>query len=178
MNEAIKEVLFDEQDINGIVEALANEINRDYDGKEIILVGLLKGSMVFMSDLLRKIKVPCEIDFMAASSYGSSTVSSGSVNIEKDLSCDIENKNVIVVEDIVDSGNTLGLVLEILRERKPAELRLCSFLSKPSRRVKNIRIDYLGAEIPDRFVVGYGLDFDEKFRNLPYLGILDPKFCS
>ena len=131
-----------------------------------------------MSDLLRKITVPCEIDFIAASSYGSSTVSSGRVNITKDLSCDIGNKNVIVVEDIVDSGNTLECVLEILRERNPAELRLCSFLSKPSRRVKNIRIDYLGAEISDKFVVGYGLDFDEKFRNLPYLGVLDPKVYS
>lgn len=170
----IQEVLFDEQAIGRVIEALANEINSDYEGKEIILVGLLKGSVVFMSDLLRKIKVPCEIDFMVVSSYGASTVSSGKVDIIKDLSCEIKNKNVIVVEDIVDSGNTLGCVLELLRERNPSELRLCSFLSKPSRREKNIIIDYLGAEIPDKFVVGYGLDFDEKFRNLPYIAVLNP----
>ncbi len=126
-----------------------------------------------MSDLLRKITLPCEIDFMTASSYGSGTTSNGDVKIIKDLTIDIKDKNVIIVEDIIDSGNTLSRVLNILKKRNPKNLRLCSLLSKPDRReVNDIRIDYLGTEIPDEFVVGYGLDFDEKYRNVPYIGIL------
>ena len=170
----IEKILLSEYDIERIVADLAESINADFKNQEIILVGLLKGSVVFMSDLLRKIILPCKIDFIAASSYGSGTTSSGDVKITKDLSLDIKDKNVIIVEDIIDTGNTLERVLEILKDRNPKELRLCSFLSKPERReVNDIKIDYLGAEIPDVFIVGYGLDFDEKYRNLPYLGVLN-----
>lgn len=173
MDNSIKNIIISENDIENIVSELADKINADFKNQEIILVGLLKGSVVFMSDLLRKITVPCEIDFMAASSYGSGTVSSGNVKITKDLSVDIKGKNVIVVEDIIDTGNTLSRVMEILKSRDPNTLKLCSFLSKPDRRIVNdIKIDYLGTEIPDEFVVGYGLDYDEKYRNLPYIGIL------
>lgn len=173
MCQDIKEIIISRREIEEMVDNLAARINADFNNQEIILVGLLKGSVVFMSDLLRKITVPCEIDFMVASSYGSGTTSSGNVKITKDLSVDIKEKNVIIVEDIVDTGNTLSRVLELLKIRKPKELRLCSLLSKPDRReVNNIKIDYLGTEIPDEFVVGYGLDFDEKYRNLPYIGIL------
>ena len=173
MDNSIKNIIISENDIENIVSELADKINADFKNQEIILVGLLKGSVVFMSDLLRKITVPCEIDFIVASSYGSGTVSSGNVKITKDLSVDIKGKNVIVVEDIIDTGNTLSRVMEILKSRDPNTLKLCSFLSKPDRRIVNdIKIDYLGTEIPDEFVVGYGLDYDEKYRNLPYIGIL------
>lgn len=173
LEDNIEKILLNEKDIEKIVADLAHNINDDFKNQEIILVGLLKGSVVFISDLLRKITLPCEIDFMAASSYGSGTTSSGDVKITKDLTLDIKNKNVIIVEDIIDSGNTLSRVLRILKEREPKNLKLCSFLSKPDRReVNDIKIDYLGEEIPDEFVVGYGLDFDEKYRNLPYIGIL------
>ena len=173
LEDNIEKILLNEKDIEKIVADLAHNINDDFKNQEIILVGLLKGSVVFISDLLRKITLPCEIDFMATSSYGSGTTSSGDVKITKDLTLDIKNKNVIIVEDIIDSGNTLSRVLRILKEREPKNLKLCSFLSKPDRReVNDIKIDYLGEEIPDEFVVGYGLDFDEKYRNLPYIGIL------
>lgn len=173
MDNSIKNIIISENDIENIVSELADKINADFKNQEIILVGLLKGSVVFMSDLLRKITVPCEIDFIVASSYGSGTVSSGNVKITKDLSVDIKGKNVIVVEDIIDTGNTLSRVMEILKSRDPNTLKLCSFLSKPDRRIVNdIKIDYLGTEIPDEFVVGYGLDYDEKYRNLPYIGTL------
>lgn len=175
MNRDIQEILISEKRIEEMVTALAEQINEDFKDKEIILVGLLKGSVVFMSDILRKINMPCSIDFMIASSYGSGTMSSGVVKISKDLSVDIENKNVIIIEDIVDSGNTLSSIMELLKNRNPANLRLCSLLSKPSRRVKEVKIDYLGTEIPDEFVVGYGLDYDERYRNLPYIGVLKPE---
>jgi len=175
MNRDIQEILISEKRIEEMVTALAEQINEDFKDKEIILVGLLKGSVVFMSDILRKINMPCSIDFMIASSYGSGTMSSGVVKISKDLSVDIENKNVIIIEDIVDSGNTLSSIMELLKNRNPASLKLCSLLSKPSRRVKEVKIDYLGTEIPDEFVVGYGLDYDERYRNLPYIGVLKPE---
>lgn len=169
----VEKILLSEKDIEKIVTDLANDINYDFKNEEIILVGLLKGSAVFMSDLLRKITLPCEIDFMTASSYGSKTTSSGDVRITKDLTIDIKDKNVIIVEDIIDSGNTLSCVFKILKKREPKNLKLCSLLSKPDRReVNDVKIDYLGEEIPDEFVVGYGLDFDEKYRNLPYIGVL------
>ena len=174
----ISKIMFDEKQIDDMVEKLADRINSDYKGKQIILVGLLKGSVVFLSDLMRKITVPCNIDFMIVSSYGSSTVSSGNVKISRDLSDSIEGKNVIIVEDIVDSGNTLSCLLELLKCRKPESLRLCSLLSKLSRREKEVYIDYLGTEIPDEFVVGYGLDYNELYRDLPYLCVLKPEVYS
>lgn len=176
--EEVSKVLVDEETIAKTVEELAAQINRDYAGQEIILAGLLKGSFVFMGDLMRKITVPCSIDFMIVSSYGGRTFSGGEVNIKKDLGEDIKGKNVIIVEDIIDSGITLSAVLDILKKREPASLKLCSFLSKPARRQKEVHIDYLGLEIPDEFVIGYGLDYDEKYRNIPFVGILDPKYIK
>lgn len=178
MYEESERTLISENEIKEIVDRLANEINRDYAGKQIILAGLLKGSFVFMGDLMRKITVPCSIDFMIVSSYGGKTYSSGDVNIKKDLGEDIKGKNVIIVEDIIDSGITLSAVMDILKAREPESLRLCAFLSKPARRRKEVNIDYLGMEIPDEFVIGYGLDYDEKYRNFPFVGILDPKYIS
>ena len=174
----VSQVLIDEDEIASAVERLASQINRDYEGKEIIVVGLLKGSFIFMGDLLKKITVPCSVDFMIVSSYGGRTFSSGEVNIKKDLGEDIRGKNVILVEDIIDSGITLSAVLENLRKREPESLRLCSLLSKPARRRKEVHIDYLGKEIPDEFVIGYGLDYDEKYRNIPFVGILDPEYIN
>ena len=175
MNKDIQEILFSEEEIELMVNRVAEEINKDYAGKEILLVGLLKGSAVFISDLMRKINVGCSIDFMRVSSYGRSTKSSGMVNVKMDLSEDIKGRHVLIVEDIIDSGNTLAAVLELLSSREPASLKLASLFSKPSRREKEINIDYLGAEIDDLFIVGYGLDYDEKYRHLPYIGILKPE---
>ncbi|MEG2118895.1 MAG: hypoxanthine phosphoribosyltransferase [Pseudoflavonifractor sp.] len=170
----IKGVLFSAQDLTDRISAMAEEMNRDYAGKAPMLISVLRGSYVFMADLTRKITLPCTVDFMAVSSYGAGTKSSGQVQITKDLSDDIEGKDIIVVEDILDSGNTLSYLLELLKARKPASMRLCTLLDKPSRRTKEVHVDYVGFTIPDEFVVGYGLDYAEKYRNLPYIGILKP----
>ncbi len=150
------------------------EIRRDYAGKEPVLVSILRGSFMFTADLMRALDLPCKVDFMAASSYGSGTSSSGQVKLIKDLVEDIEGKDVLVLEDILDSGNTLSSLLELLKERKPASIKLCVLLDKPERREKPVAVHYTGFSIPDAFVVGYGLDYDEKYRNLPYIGILKP----
>lgn len=176
MMKGVQKILIDEKQINADVERLAAQINLDYEGRELLLVGLLKGSFIFLSDLMKKITLPCSVDFMVVSSYGAATVSSGKVNMKKDLSEDIRGKDVLIVEDIIDSGITLNAVMEILKGREPASLKLCSLLSKPSRRVQEVQIDYLGREIPDEFVIGYGLDYNEKYRNLPYIGIIDPDY--
>jgi len=170
----IESVLFQEEELKQRVKELGAQITADYKDKEIVLITVLRGSYIFMADLSRAIDLPCVIDFMSVSSYGKGTTSSGQVQITKDLSEDIEGKHVIVVEDILDSGNTLSYLLEILEARKPASVRLCTLLDKPDRRVKNIQADYCGFTIPDAFVVGYGLDYAEKYRNLPYVGILKP----
>ncbi|NCB63880.1 MAG: hypoxanthine phosphoribosyltransferase [Clostridia bacterium] len=170
----IQEVLFDEKTLKDRVTEIGAEIDRDYAGKEPMLIGVLRGSFMFISDLMRCVTLPCTVDFMAVSSYGSGTSSSGQVRIVKDLSDDIEGRDIIVVEDILDSGNTLSYLLELLKARKPASIRLCTLLDKPSRRTKPVDVSYTGFSIPDAFVVGYGLDFDEKYRNLPYIGILKP----
>ena len=170
----IEKVLFSEEELKQRVKELGERITADYRGKEPVLITVLRGSYIFMADLSRAIDLPCVIDFMSVSSYGKGTTSSGQVQITKDLSEEIEGKDVIVVEDILDSGNTLSYLLEILEARKPASVRLCTLLDKPERRVKNIRADYSGFTIPDAFVVGYGLDYAEKYRNLPYVGILKP----
>lgn len=175
MYEDISEIVFSEIDLYDMVCRIAERINEDFANEEIILVGLLKGSVVFITDLMRKIDVPCKLDFMSVSSYGNSTKSSGVVNVKMDLSEEIEGKNVLIVEDIIDSGNTLSAVLELLKSRNPKSLKLVSLLSKPSRREKDVTIDYLGSEIDDLFVVGYGLDYAEKYRNLPYIGVLKPE---
>ena len=170
----IEQILFNAEELKQRVKELGAQITEDYKDKEIILITVLRGSYMFMADLSRAIDRPCIIDFMSVSSYGKGTTSSGQVQITKDLSEDIEGKEVIVVEDILDSGNTLSYLLEILQARKPASVRLCTLLDKPDRRVKDVKADYCGFTIPDAFVVGYGLDYAEQYRNLPYVGILKP----
>ncbi len=170
----IERVLFTEEELKQRVQQIGAKITADYAGKEILLICVLRGSYIFTADLSRAIDLPCTIDFMAVSSYGKGTSSSGQVMITKDLSEHIEGKNVIVVEDILGSGNTLFYLFQLLQARKPATLRLCTLLDKPDRRVKPIHVDYGGFEIPDEFVVGYGLDYAEKYRNMPYIGILKP----
>ena len=168
----IQEVLFSEEQLKNRVREIAQQITADYQGKEIMLISVLRGSFVFMADLCRAIDLPCTLDFMAVSSYGKGTKSSGQVQITKDLSEDISDRHIIVVEDILDSGNTLSYLLKILENRHPASIRLCTLLDKPDRRVKPVEVHYSGFTIPDAFVVGYGLDYAEKYRNLPYIGIL------
>ena len=171
----IQEVLFSEEQLKNRVQEIARQITADYQGKEIMLISVLRGSFVFMADLCRAIDLPCTLDFMAVSSYGKGTKSSGQVQITKDLSEDITDRHIIVVEDILDSGNTLSYLLKILENRHPASIRLCTLLEKPDRRVKPVQVHYSGFTIPDAFVVGYGLDYAEKYRNLPYIGILKPR---
>ena len=170
----IEKILLQEDELKQRVKELGAQITEDYKGKDLVLITVLRGSYIFMADLSRSIDLPCVIDFMSVSSYGKGTTSSGQVQITKDLSENIAGKDVIVVEDILDSGNTLSYLLEILKARKPASVRLCTLLDKPERRVKDIRADYSGFTIPDAFVVGYGLDYAERYRNLPYVGILKP----
>ena len=174
LSKDVERVLFSEEQLRRRVAEIAAEIDRDYAGKEPLLVSVLRGSFVFMADLVRQIHLPCTVDFMAVSSYGAGTSSSGQVKIIKDLSEQIEGKDLIVVEDILDSGNTLSYLLQILQARHPASVRLCTLLDKPSRRVKEVELHYAGFSIPDYFVVGYGLDYAEKYRNLPYIGVLKP----
>ena len=178
LHQDVERILFSAEDLKRRVAEIAAEINRDYNGKEPLLVSVLRGSFVFMADLVRQIRVPCTVDFMAVSSYGSSTSSSGQVKIIKDLSEQIEGKDLIVVEDILDSGTTLSYLLQLLQARKPASVRLCTLLNKPSRRMKDVVVNYSGFSIPDYFVVGYGLDYAEKYRNLPYIGVLKPSVYS
>ena len=171
----IQEVLFSEEQLKNRVREIAQQITADYQGKEIMLISVLRGSFVFMADLCRAIDLPCTLDFMAVSSYGKGTKSSGQVQITKDLSEDISDRHIIVVEALLDSGNTLSYLLKILENRHPASIRLCTLLDKPDRRVKPVEVHYSGFTIPDAFVVGYGLDYAEKYRNLPYIGILKPR---
>ena len=174
----MESVLFSEEELKQRVKEMGAQIAADYQGKEPLLVSVLRGSYIFMADLTRSIDLPCTVDFMSVSSYGSGTTSSGQVQITKDLSENIEGRDVIVVEDILDSGNTLFYLLQLLEARKPASIRLCTLLNKPERRVKEVEVAYSGFDIPDAFVVGYGLDYAEKYRNLPYIGILKPEVYS
>jgi hypoxanthine phosphoribosyltransferase len=174
----VEKILLSEEEIKEIVARLGREITEDYRGKNLLVVSVLKGSVMIMADLLRQIKIPCRIDFMSVSSYGSGTVSSGTVKIIKDLDINLEGFDILIVEDILDSGATLYNLKEILLTRKPASVKICTFLDKPERRKANIVADYAGAQIPDEFVVGYGLDYDEKYRNLPYVGVLSPSVYS
>lgn len=175
LDQDIQEVLFTEEQLLRRVGELAGEITRDYEGQDVMLISVLRGSFIFVADLFRRIPLSCTVDFMSVSSYGGGTSSTGQVQITKDLSSDISGKHIVVVEDILDSGNTLSYLLDILRQRKPASIRLCTLLDKPDRRVKPVSVHYSGFQIPDAFVVGYGLDYDEKYRNLPYIGILKPE---
>lgn len=174
MMEDIQDVLFTERQIAVEVERVGQEISRDYKDKNLLLVSVLKGSVVFMADLMRSITIPAKIDFMATSSYGSGTKSSGVVKIIKDLDIPLSGYDIVLVEDILDSGKTLHYLLELLRDRNPKSLRICTLFDKPERREAPIEADYVGAVIPDAFIVGYGLDYDEKYRNLPFIGILKP----
>ena len=168
----VEKVLCSEETICATVKGLGDTISADYKDKDLVLVGLLKGSVVFISDLMRAITIPCDIDFMDVSSYGSSTVSSGVVNIIKDLNDSIEGRDVLIVEDILDSGRTLSKVVNILKERSPASIKVCTFLDKPEGRQVEFEADYVGCIIPDEFVIGYGLDYNECYRNLPFVGVL------
>lgn len=175
MHEDIEEILVPADALQSRIQTLAQRIAQDYTGKDLLLVGVLKGAAMFMVDLARNIEIPLEMDFMAVSSYGNDTESSGVVRILKDLDAPIAGKHVLVVEDIVDSGMTLRYLLELLENRKPASLRVCSLLDKGKAAGSGIQTDYLGFTIPDRFVVGYGLDYAQKYRNLPYIGVLKPR---
>ena len=174
MRDDIDHILISEEDLQKRVAELGEQISMDYAGKAPLLVSVLRGSFIFMADLTRHIQPFCQVDFMAVSSYGAGTVSSGQVNIVKDLTDSIEGKDVIVVEDILDSGNTLSYLFQLLKARNPASLKLVTLLDKPSRRTKPIQADYVGFTVPDEFVVGYGLDYNELYRNLPYIGVLKP----
>jgi hypoxanthine phosphoribosyltransferase len=169
---SIGEALVTQEDLERRVRELGEQISRDYDGKDLFLVGVLKGAVFFLSDLMRVIEVPCEVDFMAVASYGSSTDSSGVVRILKDLDATIEGKDVLIVEDIIDSGLTLSYLLRTLRAREPRSLEVCALLTKPERREVDLPIRYTGFEIPNKFVIGYGLDHAERYRNLPYVAVL------
>jgi hypoxanthine phosphoribosyltransferase len=169
---SIGEALVTQSDLERRVRELGEEVSRDYEGKDLFLVGVLKGAVFFLSDLMRCIEVPCEVDFMAVASYGSSTDSSGVVRILKDLDATIEGKDVLIVEDIIDSGLTLSYLLRTLKAREPRSLEVCALLTKPERREVDLPIRYTGFEIPNKFVIGYGLDHAERYRNLPYVAVL------
>jgi hypoxanthine phosphoribosyltransferase len=172
LEQAVGEILIDEETLAGRVRELGAEVSADYQGRDLLLIGVLKGAVFFMADLMRHLTVPCEVDFMAISSYGDATDSSGIVRILKDLDINIEGRDVLVVEDIIDSGLTLSYLIRNLESREPGSLEVCALLTKPSRREIDVPVRYVGFEIPNKFVVGYGLDFGERYRNLPYVAVL------
>lgn len=168
----VERVLISEEELDKKVREIAAQITKEYEGKELVIIGILKGSMMFVADLVKRIELPMELEFIAVSSYGKESETSGIVTLKKDIDTSIQDKHVIVVEDIVDSGYTLKYLKELLSDRKAASVKICTLLSKPSRRKAEIELDYTGFEIPDEFVIGYGLDYAERYRNLPYVGIL------
>ncbi len=172
MAETIR-VMIPEAEVDAKIEELGKKISEDYAGKQVHLICILKGSVFFTCELAKRITVPVSLDFMSVSSYGDGTASSGIVKIAKDLDESLEGKDVIVIEDIIDSGRTLYYLMDVLGKRKPNSLKLCTLLDKPDRRVTDVKVDYVGFEIPDEFVVGYGLDYAQKYRNLPYIGIVE-----
>ncbi len=178
MHKDLEKVLYTEEEIKAAAKRLAEQINKDYAGQEVVFVGLLKGSVQFMADLIKNIDLMCTVDFMCVSSYGNGTKSTGRVNIIKDLSEPIDGKNVVIVEDIIDSGNTLNFINRYFSAKNARSVRICTLLDKPSRREVEIDVDYVGFEVPDEFVVGYGLDFREYYRNLPYIGVLKPEIYA
>jgi hypoxanthine phosphoribosyltransferase len=178
MKEDVAEVLITSEEIQEKTAELARQITADYQGKDLLLICILKGGLVFLADLMREIRLPLEIDFMAVSSYGDKTESSGVVRILMDLDTNIQGRNVLIVEDIIDTGRTLNYVIQNLRTRHPASLRICTLLNKPARRILDIPVDYVGFEIPDKFVIGYGLDYGEIYRSLPFVGVLKPELYS
>ena len=178
MRADIEKILLTKEQISEIILRLGSQISEDYKDKNLFLVSVLKGSVVFMADLMRAVRLPLRIDFMYVSSYGSGLKTSGVVKIVKDLDLDLEGYDLLLVEDILDSGMTLDYIKGILRARTPRSIRLCTLLDKPGRRKVDISADYIGAVVPDEFVVGYGLDYDERYRNLPYVGVLSPAVYS
>ena len=172
MSERIRE-LISEEDVAKKIAEMGAQISRDYEGESVYLLCILKGGVFFTTELAKHITVPVNIDFMSVSSYGGETTSSGIVRIVKDLDTPIEGKNVLIAEDIIDTGRTLAYLMEHLKQRKPKSLKLCTLLDKPERRVSDVKVDYTGFEIPDEFVVGYGLDYDQRYRNLPYVGVIE-----
>jgi hypoxanthine phosphoribosyltransferase len=172
---AVGQILIDEEALAGRITELADEVSTDYADRDLLLIGVLKGAVFFMADLMRQITVPCEVDFMAISSYGGSTDSSGVVRILKDLDINIRDRDVLVVEDIIDSGLTLQYLMRNLSSREPASLEVCALLTKPARREIEVPVRYVGFEIPNHFVIGYGLDYAERYRNLPYVGVLNER---
>lgn len=179
MYDDIKSVLYSEEQLSEMIRRMGAQITEDYKDKHLLLVSILKGSVIIMADLMREIKIPAEIDFMAVSSYGSGTKTSGTVKIIKDLDHDIAGSDVLIVEDILDSGKTLSYLMDILLARNPKSIRICTMFDKPERReVETIQADYVGGTVPDEFIVGYGLDYAQKYRNLPFVGILKEKVYS
>src|SRR5256886_5050914 len=174
LERAVGEILIDEETLGARIAQLGAEVSADYQGRDLLLIGVLKGAVFFMADLMRNLSIQCEVDFMAISSYGASTDSSGVVRILKDLDINIESRDVLVVEDIIDSGLTLSYLVRNLESREPASLEICALLTKPARREIDVPVRYTGFEIPNEFVIGYGLDFGERYRNLPYVAVLDP----
>lgn len=166
-------VLVSEEDVDARIKALGEKISKDYAGRQVHLICILKGGVFFMCELAKRISVPVSMDFMSVSSYGNDTKSSGIVRIAKDLDESIEGKDVLIVEDIIDSGRTLYYLIDVLKKRNPNSIHLCTLLDKPERRVRDVKVDYVGFEIPDEFVVGYGLDYAQKYRNLPYIGVVE-----
>ena len=178
MHPDVDHILFTEEEITAMVKRVGAQISEDYKDKDLVLIAVLRGAVVFMGDLMRAIDCPLAIDFMAVSSYGDGAKSSGIVRIVKDLDIDIKGRDVLIVEDILDTGITLSKLVPVLKMRNPSSVKICTILSKPSRRKADIEPDYCGFEVPDEFVVGYGLDYDEKYRNLPYVGVLKPEVYS
>ena len=178
LEQGVGEVLIDEETLRNRIAELGEEVSADYVGRDLLLIGVLKGAVFFMADLMRQLAVPCEVDFMAISSYGASTDSSGVVRILKDLDINIEGRDVLVVEDIIDSGLTLSYLVRNLGAREPASLEVCALLTKPARRELDVPVRYVGFEIPNRFVIGYGLDFGERYRNLPYVAVLSDELAE
>ncbi len=178
LHQDIDSILVSEEEIDEVVKNLAVKINADYGDEELTVIVILKGSLIFASDLVRHLKMPVCIEFMRVSSYGAGTSSSGFIKIKQDIECDIEGKNVLIIEDIIDSGNTLYKLKEVLLERKPKSCRICTLLDKPERRVTSVSVEYQGKIIPDEFAVGYGLDYNEKYRNLKYIGVLKKEIYS
>ncbi len=175
MAQDVQKVMLSEETIAKKVKEMGAQISNDYEGKKLLMVSVLKGSVVFVADLMRSISIPVSIDFMAVSSYGSGTKSSGVVKIIKDIDINLEGMDLLIVEDILDSGKTLAYLKELLEGRSPASIRVATLLDKPARRQADVRPDYCGFEVPDEFIIGYGLDYAERYRNLPYIGVLKPE---
>ena len=175
MMQDIQEVLLSEEKLQQIVRDIGAQISKDYAGKKLLMVSILKGSVVFMADLMRAITIPCRIDFMAVSSYGSGAKTSGVVKIIKDLDIPLEGYDLLIVEDILDSGMTLSYIVDMLKSRGPKSIRICTLFDKPERRMAEVKATYVGTKVPDAFIVGYGLDYDERYRNLPFVGVLKPE---